>query len=520
MMKNKILKNIFSHHVGKIFEIALGVLLVPFMIKKVGVSGFGIVVLAETIFYFFDFSLAGLRGAIGRYAALALYGNDKMQANRYLSTGSCMLVVSLVVMVTIFIGAAGHLHSILNIPDQFKDQTHRFMLGMLLSLVVHLSFTPYWAIIYAFQRFDLQNLFMGVRNVVRGVLVFVVYSTLPPKLYYYGFIYLCAIIVEQLLINRSARRLLPELLIRASLFSWRDAGKLFAFMTFRTIQSVSALLYSRTHMVLINRYMGAAFNTLYDISLKFVSLLQRMIQQALWVLVPSFTELIALGDSKNLNRITAGMTKAVAIVTLPICILMALFGKELLVAWVGPEFIAAVRPMYFNILYVIPIIVFTPSDTVLAAFAKIKIPSFVNLACACANIAIGLFTAIKLRWGLTGFAFGSCCATLIQSAIFIPYYSCLVSGMDRRNFYVNSVAKPVTLNGALASVLFYEKFIMKTPLYGMIASIAVAMPVYCGLAYIFLLNREERRMLRDSRRHIVAKVSAIRLRPDAVSSEE
>jgi len=388
--------------------------------------------------------------------------------------------------------------TIFNVPPEYSEQMSIFMLIMVFSFIFQLRFIPSWSVVYAYQRFDLLNIYTGLRNISRWLLCFIVYSIFTPKLYYYGFIYFIAISVEQLLIVKGARRLFPEINVSIKGFSKPKMKELFSFMIFRTIQAIGSVLYTNTDMILINKFFGATYNAIYSISLKFTDVLKRLIQRSLWVLVPSFTELVARNEHERMERIYRSTTKASALISLPICIMLALFGKELIGWWVGKEFIEAANPMYVNLIAITPLLIFTPCGGVATALAKIKIPSFVALSCAVGNVFISLFCALKLGWGLVGFAFGTLVSIFVEYLIFHPYYSCKIAKIDYKSFFINSLIKPLLLCGVFGLTFFYIKFFAKISLLHTFVCIALSFPLYCYLSYRLILSVYEKNILKQA----------------------
>ena len=101
-MKERIFINIFSHNLGRFFELLLGFLLVPFLIRVLGATGFGLIVVAESLFYFFMITVSGIRGALGRYVGICIFQNKKEEANSYIATAEGILLV-----ITVFVLIAG-----------------------------------------------------------------------------------------------------------------------------------------------------------------------------------------------------------------------------------------------------------------------------------------------------------------------------------------------------------------------------------------------------------------------------
>jgi len=502
-IKKKVVRNIASQNAGRITQTVLGIVIVPFLIKVLGPKGFGLIVFVESFLRFFDLTISGLRSALGRYIGFSVYGGREEDAVSYVAAGKRILTI--IISAVTVAGAVlwYYFPDIFNVTAEYGGDMKVLVLIMFFSFIFQMRFAPSRSVLYSFQRFDLLNMYDILRSIMRALLCFLVYSVFAPRLYYYGFIYFAALFTEQMLIIITARRLFPGFGAGKD-FSPGQMRELFSYMGFRTIQFVSTVLYVNTDMILINVFYGPFYNAVYSISLKFVDILRRVFQQSLNVMNPTFTELVAKGDRERVVRIFNSMTKTTALLTIPACILLALFGRDLISLWVGGRFEGAVRPMYVHILAASPLFIFAMTGSVMMSHAKVRLPAFMTLICGVGNIFISLYCALKLGWGLVGFAFGTLVARLVQSLMFNPYYACKIIDVDYKNYMFRTFLKPLALGGFFGGLLFSMKFAMKMPVWHVAAAAAVAAPFYCVMAYILVLNPYEKSVVYQAYRKLVS----------------
>ncbi|MCK5160937.1 MAG: oligosaccharide flippase family protein [Candidatus Aureabacteria bacterium] len=508
-MKKRILLNIFSNNVGRVFEMILGLALVPFLIRSLGLQGFGLIILAESLIEFFDMAFNGFRLALGRYVGFYLVQDKHEESNAYIASGEVILFGIIAIASAIGFIIWVFFTRLFTVPVEFAQGMRVLFILLIVSYLLRFRFTPAWAVIYSKQRFDLVNIYIGFRNLTRFFLCFLIYGLFPPKLYYYGWIYLAAVMVEQVLILRGAKKLFPNLKIRIKDASFAKIKELFYFMSAQTVGSLGQMLYARTDMILINRFFGPSFNSIYSISLKFVSILKRLISRSFWGVAPTFTELVSKKDFKRVGRIYSSLTKASALISIPACILLGFYGKELVFLWVGEKFKDAIVPMYIHIIGLLPGLVFACSGGVLLAFCKIKIPSLVTLFCAILNVILSILFALHFKMGLAGFALGSLAATFFQTLGFIPYYTCRIAGIPYLKFYINSFIKPLILCGVFGLSLYYLKFIIEIPFLIVASAIFICGILYFILAYIFIFSAHEKSLTQKTIFSIYTKMKEV-----------
>jgi len=198
-MKNQIIKNIFSNYFVNILQMVLGILVVPFLIMKLGKEAFGLIVLVESTIAIFEVMIVSVRIALSRHATYALGKGDIEEFVKYLSTGKYILwVVGFIILISC---------STLSyfFPQIFKVPVDMFVQSKILFLLVTFSFfitipnIVYWSILYAKQRFDLLNIASSFGLISRAFFIFLLFSILPrayQSLVTYGFIYLTMKAVE------------------------------------------------------------------------------------------------------------------------------------------------------------------------------------------------------------------------------------------------------------------------------------------------------------------------------------
>lgn len=505
------MRNILSNSGGRVFEMALGMMLIPFLIGKLGTDGFGMIILAESLIRFFDMAMTGLRTGLGRHMGICMAKGDKQEAASFIATGEFILRGILVLFVIAGFILWFYFPVFFRVAPQYKSQVRLFILMMISAAILQARFASSFAVLYSYQRFDLLNVYNALRNITRNVLCFAVYYFFPPRLDYYGFIYFAAIFIEQLMTWIGARHLFGVLSAKIKDFSWAKSRELFSFMFFRTIQSISSILDLSSSMILINKFLGPYFNAVYSISLKFVDILERLIRESLWVAAPSYTELVGRQEEKRLGRIYASLTKLSALISLPACFLILLFGKDLIQVWVGPKFADAVRPMYITVLAYMPALVFGSASGVSTAYAKIKIPSFVVLFCGVANVIIGFYLGIHLGWGLVGFASGILFAYMFQHLFFDPYYACRINGLPAWPFYYHSFLRPLFLSSSIALLIYLTRRVWSLP-YVAALTLIVCLPLYLYFSYAWIMDEYDKTKLKD----LVSRFTRKKINPEAL----
>src|SRR5258708_4033788 len=157
-MKNQIIKNIFSNYFANILQMGLGIMIVPFLIAKLGKDSFGIIVLVETIICFFEIIATSVRVSLSRFVTFSLSQNNEKDFLEYLSCGRFLLLLATALIFIFGTFLSFFFQRIFQVPPGIALQSKLLFFIVNLSFVFSMPNIIYWSILYAKQRFDLINM--------------------------------------------------------------------------------------------------------------------------------------------------------------------------------------------------------------------------------------------------------------------------------------------------------------------------------------------------------------------------
>src|ERR1700722_5552277 len=157
-MNNQIIKNIFSNYFANFLQMALGIMIVPFLIHKLGKSSFGIIVLVETIICFFEILAISVRISLSRFVTFSLSSNNEKDFQEYISCGRYLLFLVSGIIFIFGTLLSCFFQKIFQVPAGLVLQTKILFFIVNFSFVVTIPNIIYWSMLYAKQRFDLINI--------------------------------------------------------------------------------------------------------------------------------------------------------------------------------------------------------------------------------------------------------------------------------------------------------------------------------------------------------------------------
>jgi membrane protein EpsK len=497
-MKNQILNNLGSNYILSFFGMALGFLLVPFLIRNLGKEAYGITVLVESTVAFFEILTVSVRMALSRHATFALSSERLGEFREYLSTGQVILYASSVAVIMLGFVISLYFTNLFRIPAVYATDSRVLFLLVSMAFTISVPNIVFWSVLYAKQRFDLINLSMSLGLIVRAVLIFIYYLSVPPSwktLTAYGVIYLVMTYIQNYMTCRWSKILMPGLTIDIRFFKRERVREILSFSLHSSLTRISSLLYQETSQIITNILWGPAYNAIYSVALKLPNTMRKIFLEPSWALTPTFTDLAARGDKQRMETLLFLYSKVLSIATVPLSFVLIFFSEPIILAWVGPDFEMAgkLMPLFSISLFVgIP---FSLSGCLMNAFGKVKIPSLVSLATALVNLVLCVVLGHWLSWKLYGIAWATVISSLLTATFFYPIYACRAAGISIRRYSMESLVKPLALACLLIGIGFW--MLQFTPFGGrlnwaMALTIVFLSAVYYLTAYALLFNLSEK----------------------------
>jgi len=496
-MHLQIIKNVFSNYFVNFLQMALGILIVPFLILKLGKEAFGLVILVESTIAIFEAMVLSVRIALSRHATFALAQDNLDEFIKYLSTGKFILfVIGLVVLVVG--GLVSYFFAqIFSVPSSLVNQSSGLFLLVIFSFFITIPNIIYWSILYSKQRFDLINLASSFGLIFRAISIFILFSILPSKyisLVTYGLIFLLMKLVENSMIYLWHKNIMPGIKLTLKNFQYNKVKEILSFSGYTSLSTISTMLYENTANILINIFYGPAFNAIYGISLKIPIAMNNIFLRSTWSLAPTITDLVAKKDTDRLQKILFTYSKLLCIVTLPAILLIMVLSSAIIHLWVGNNFLQAAGLLSIHLVPLMLILPLSVVNLTVNAYAKVKVPSQVTFLIAVINVALGIFLAKICHLNLYGFAISAAICTIINSAIFLPFYSCKIAGLSVYEYVLNAFIKPLLLGCLIILPLYFIlKFYNHHPNLKLILfQGAMISFVYYLFAYKLLINNYEK----------------------------
>lgn len=502
-MKKQILLNIFSNYAGRAVGMLLGFFLVPFLIYKLGVEVFGLIVVFESIMKLMENMSSSVRIALSRYATYSLSQDRRSDFVAYLSTGRGIFYVISLLILTLGFAVSFWIPTIFRLPEGRHHECQQYFALITAAFAITVPNVTYWSGLYAKQRFDLINLASSIGTISRAAAIFLIFSLVPKQyvsLVTYGWVYLVLTWSQNYAIYFIFRRLMPTVKISLKYFQFEKVKEILSFSVYTLSSHVSSTLNENAINFMINISWGPAANAVYGVGCKFSNLIESIVLEPTWTLVPTFTDLVAKGEKDKLKVLVFVFTKAMTILCLPVFLMLMIFSKPILFQWVGSSFGQAPAIMVFSILSQCVYVPTASTHNMPNAFGKVKIPGIVNPVYNLLSVCVCYLFAVPLKFGLLGIAGGGCVCAVLMAILFAVPYGCYLAGFSAREFWFRAYFIPsawaVCFWGPALWFLFSwaPAIWLSVPAIACLAGFAL---LYISGVYWMILDSRDKRYLDD-----------------------
>jgi O-antigen/teichoic acid export membrane protein len=501
-----ILRNILSTWVGYLVTLIVGFLMAPFVVHRLGATGYGVWTLVVSLTGYFGMLDLGLRQSVGRFVARYMALKDDDNVNRTISNALTMLGAAgvLGLLATVIANFSFGIFKI----DQHSQADARIALliaGVNISMALPLS--VFNAVLFSLERFDIVSGITVMGALTRSTLVILALSR------GYGLIALALVTLfsssaEYLAAALCAKSLYPRLRPTPHYVEFAQCKELFGFGIYRFIWIAANQLIFYTDTVVIGIFLNAAAITYYAIAGSLINYGRNIVSLAADTFYPAATRLDAKNDTGGLQDLLILGTRIALIVCIPLCLGFLFLGKQFIILWMGPAY--AIGSVYLIVLTIPQVSSMSQyiSALILVGMAKHKVLAYITLAEGIANLVLSIILVRKI--GLIGVAWGTVIPHAISTTLVIPFYTLRMLKMRWTEYVVRGFVRPLVAAIPAAGVCYAFSILVVTPSWFLFGLEALAVGVTSVLmSYYVCLSPAQRLLFIDRLRHKAPVIEAV-----------
>ena len=429
-------------------NVGLGIALMPFTIRHLGTSEYGLWMLVASLTYYFQLLDLGYGSGLVRHVADADARGDVDGVNRILSTFvvvySGLGVAAAIGTIALMVWAVPRFPH-LSPADIRRGQLVLAMIGI--RTAIGFPMTVFGAATTARQRFALNNSVAIVVALANGAVTYAVLATGHGLLTLVGCTSALGL-ASYFAYARTARYAFPELRIRPSSFSRGLVREVTSFSVYLFIIDIAIQIGFNLDNVVVGAALGTSAVAVYAVTLRLADYQRQVCNQFNGFLFPIVVRLRASGNVDALRTMLIEGTRIALILVTGVTVAVIGFGRPLLVRWMGPAFESGAVPLYVLALTGVVLVGQGPLGNLLLGTGRHRLVAFVSLGEAIANLILSVI--LVRRFGLLGVAIGTAVPIAIANLCVLLPAACRQAQVPLTNFL--RLVLPAPLAGAVPAI--------------------------------------------------------------------
>jgi O-antigen/teichoic acid export membrane protein len=495
----RVARNISSQWIAHVFTAAVGILMPPFLLGRLGVEGYGIHNLIGDLGGYSTMLYFGLGAAILKFVAEHDARDAQGELNETVSTIFAVYLRLGALCFVLAIALSYPLPWIFDVSPGLATAARARLVMMGAAIFAEFVGSVYGGVLMGVQRFDVLNGVKLAMLLARNAAIVTVMLT-RPSVVAVGVVALASTVIEQGLNVVYAHRVMPGLRVSLALYRRERLRSLFTFSAQSFIFTMSDRLINYSDNIVISQAHGAAAGAVYAFPLRLVEFAREALDRATHVLMPGFSAAASRGEMGRVLNFWRTGNKLLLALALPIALVQALWGGHVLALWIGGNAggdSARVIAVGFRCLQWLALAFVAQmagrglARPLFEGLGELKLPSRIALIEAAANL--GLSMVLVRVWGLEGVAFATFAPAYVMGTVVMPWYACHRLGVSyARHMFETFVRALPPLVPAWGVLVAAERLGLHLHLLTLAATCVAVLVVYLCFAFLITFDDEER----------------------------
>ena len=492
----RFLVNVSWNVAAFLLNLAGGILLSPYIIRKLGVEGYGVWALVFATIDYFWLTDLGFRSATLKYAAHYMALNQSGKVNSVISTAVSYFTAVAGCLSAVVLLLGGSFPRWFNVSPAYHDAAAFLFRAAGTCIAAGLVVNVFKATLEGLQQYPALNRIAILVTAIRVLGCFGVLA-LGGGLAQLGLVIVLGQSSGYVLIFRALRKALPQFEL-----SWRlvNRGTLKEMISYG-IHTMTATIGSQALAqgpVLLVGWLGSArLAGYFSLPVRLLASAVDVVSQVGMVTGASSADLWARGDTGGIGRMGAAVNRYCLMLFLAPAIVLSVYGSQLLHLWVGADVASRSGPLLpaLTLGFTLAIAAQQNSSAILFGLGRHKWLARGLLVEAVLLVAGVVY--LLPRHGLLAVASLVAALMLLNRGMLVPWLLCRNLAIPYRDYLCTIYVKPllVALPVALLAWLARISFLPAANWFQLGAAAALIGLAYYIPAFFFVVEHPHRRLL-------------------------
>lgn len=487
-------KNLAMNIISFVTNVLIGLWLVPYLIRYLGVAAYGLVPLAMILTDYMNVINLSINGSVARFYVLEVQAGNWKAASSVFSTAFFGMVFLILLQIPILGTIVANVSSIVTVPTGLITDavvlfgfTFGGYLTSLLSSILNSS-------MYALNRLDLSQTVSILRIIVRITIIIVLFNIHDVSLVSVGIANFTAAIAVFIFSFYWNRKLAPEVKIGFSFFDAKRLKGIFSMGGWLIVNQIGYLLFLKIDIFLINKLMGASQAGEYAALVQWNGLIRTFAGILSGIFAPVIMIYYARKEIEKVISYTEFSIRYLTIFLVLVCGIISGFAQPILSLWLGDSFANKSNVLSAMLM---PLAFAMSTQSVLSvnrAYNKVMIPALVTVGMGVMNFVTSYLLIIH-GYGFMGVALSGSIWLFMKNVIFTPIYGAYIMEIP----YI-TLMKSLPVNLVLIVLIYLVShytcsFMHIESWVSLMIYSSIVTAFFTGIIYFFLISKKDKLLL-------------------------
>lgn len=483
---HRLIHNALANTIGQGARLLAGLVLIPFVVSRVGRDDYGLVVMLASVLQFVALVQLGTPQAMNRFVSRELALDRREHLGRVLSSGLMLLLVASAVAALGLLAMLAFPQLALAPPSHMSPATVRWLvLTMGVAAVAGIPLSMGNVAFYATERFARLNGIQVAGTVGRLVLVVGLLSLFPANILAYAAGDAVATLAAALATCILGARLLPGASWNPKHADSATARRIAGYGTEVFLNTLVFLLFLQADYFIIGKTIGPEAVTLFYLATIWGVLARSVVGTAMSVVLPTASSRDAVGDREAVRILLVRSTKYALLVGLAPVLFLCAFRSRVVDAWMGEGYETTAALMVPLLVADLLTLGTAGANDLFTGVGRVRIFTVTSLVAGATNVAAVLWLTGIAGYGLAAVAWTYFTVFFVRSAIVLPWWTSRALGLAPWHLYRDAYAGPAL--SALAALPLLWALARWIPDAGWVSIFAAGTAFVVGLGPIVYL---------------------------------
>lgn len=439
----------------------LGLLVVPFLIQKLGKDGYGLVAVILAITGVCALADLGISGALTRQLAEALAKNDTDEFNQYVSTAAAVNLFAGCFCAGVVFALAVPMARLFSLPESLFTEGVALLrvFGTAHLVLTFLMFAPK-AVLASHNRFDMACVIDAVRRLLHSVGLLAVLSLTSLGLVGWALVCIAVDLLITVMLWKAAFGVQREMRVGPAWIAPKRLKSLFGLGSRLTVLQISGQLSVNADPFILSACLGPASLSLYRPPSQAVGAFSQVIFTLANQLHPLATVAHTQEKKEDVTKILFRGTKHTMLMNSVACAILISSAYPLCKMWLE----STLGSQYTVCAAVLTIQAATTLAggaqwPVLLGINKTAFAAYGRLALAVLNVVVSWLLVRYTRLGVLGAVIPTMAIEFAWRPI-LAWYTCRAIGVSTRRYIRQSYLTPLLIGATVAAISFFLRWLV------------------------------------------------------------